>query len=161
MSNRIVRPNSAKLTDADARHLLAYGLIRACHEHGPSRVALEIGCDEKTVRRARDEESTLGLASVVNLLDVNFSALDELFAAKNARIVPIDRETGKDAMLASAAYLHQRIAARDPESPGGTEETPREMIDEEVILDELLDALHARKAQIAGAKLHIVRERAA
>lgn len=91
-NNSQVRPNSKALTDGDARHLLAFGLLRACHQHGPSRVALAIGCDEKTVRRARDEESTLGLACSWNLLDVDIHALDAIAAAKDVRIVPLTRE---------------------------------------------------------------------
>jgi hypothetical protein len=45
-----VRPPIEPLTDADARHLLADGLLRLCHKHGPSRVALKSGCDEKTAK---------------------------------------------------------------------------------------------------------------
>lgn len=156
MSASHVRPNSRRLTDDDARHLLAFGLLRACHQHGPSRVALEIGCDEKTVRRARDEESTLGLACAWNLLDVDLTALDALAAAKDVRIVPMSREAGKDALLAAAAYLHKLAEARDPTGPGGSIETDVELIAEEAELDALLDALNARKVQIARAKLKVV-----
>lgn len=155
MSRKRVRPNSQALTDADARHLLAYGLIRACHEEGPSRVALAIGCDEKTVRRARDEESTLGLACSWNLLDVDVSALDALAAAKDVRIVPITREAGKDALVAAAAYLHKLAETRDPNGPGGSKELDPELIAEEALLDDLLDALNARKVRIARAKLKV------
>src|SRR4051794_36981855 len=118
MSDEQVRPNSKALTDQDVRHLLAYGLIRACHQHGPSRVALKIGCDEKTVRRARDEESTMGLACAWNLLDVDIHALDAIAAAKAVRIVLMSRETGEDALLAAAAYLHRLAENRAAHSPG-------------------------------------------
>lgn len=155
MSASHVRPNSRRLTDADARHLLAYGLIRACHSSGPSRVALEVGCDEKTIRRARDEESTLGLACAWNLLDVDITALDALAAAKDVRIVPMSREAGRDALVAAAAYLHRIAQNRDPAGPGGVQETDTELLDEESELDALLDALNARKVQIARAKLKV------
>lgn len=88
MSGPHVRPSISKVTDADARHLLADGLIRLCHDVGPSRVALEIGCDEKTVRRARDEESTLNLAAVVNLASYAPEALSALFGAVGLKLVP-------------------------------------------------------------------------
>jgi hypothetical protein len=96
MRNKHVRPISKKLTDADARHLLAAGLLRACHEQGPSRVALETGCDEKTIRRARDEESTLGLACAFNLLDVDAHALDALIAAKGFAMMPLEIDFDED-----------------------------------------------------------------
>lgn len=96
MSRDHVRPTISKLTDEDARHLLAEGLIRVCHEKGPSRVALEIGCDEKTVRRARNEESTLGLASVVNLALVEPEGVRPLFEAIGKRLVDIDGEKTAD-----------------------------------------------------------------
>ncbi len=85
-----VRPNRSRLTDSDARHHLAAGLIRVCHEHGPSRIALETGCDEKTIRRARDEQSTLGLACVVNLAAFDPAALNDLFGAIGLKLVALD-----------------------------------------------------------------------
>jgi len=155
MGERNVRPNSKALTDGDARHLLAYGLIRACHEHGPSRVALAIGCDEKTVRRARDEESTMGLACSWNLLDVDIHSLDAIAAAKDVRIVPMSRESGEDALLAAAAYLHRLAENRSPHSPGGVKETDAELIAEEETLDNLEAAIASRRATIARAKLRV------
>lgn len=155
MTNSQVRPNSQSLTDGDARHLLAYGLIRACHQSGPSRVALAIGCDEKTVRRARDEESTLGLACAWNLLDVDLHALDAIAAAKDVRIVPMTRESGQDALLAAAAYLHRLAENRAAHSPGGIKETDAELIAEETTLDQLEAAISARRVQIARAKLRV------
>jgi hypothetical protein len=111
-----VRPPVKRLTDTDARHLLAEGLIRACHVHGPSRVALEIGCDEKTVRRARDEDSTLGLACHWNLLDVDPSALNEIAAAKGVKLVHLDAGEGNDRSAASALtrlLLEMSLALED------------------------------------------------
>ena len=90
MHSKQVRPIIRRLTDEDARHLLADGLLRLCHEHGPSRVALEAGCDEKTIRRARDEQSTLGLACVVNLAAMDPASLNALFGAVGLKLVPTD-----------------------------------------------------------------------
>lgn len=155
MASKHVRPPVSRLTDSDARHLLAYGLLRACHANGPSRVALEIGCDEKTVRRARDEESTLGLACAWNLLDVDEHALDAIAAAKDVRIVPITRESGEDALLAAASYLHHLAETRSKHSPGGVKETDAELLAEEATLDALEGAIAARRVAIARAKLRV------
>lgn len=151
-----VRPNTRKLTDADARHLLADGLIRTCHVHGPSRVAVEAGCDEKTIRRARDEESTLGLACAINLLDIDAHALDALLAAKGYMLAPLAVDGSKgtiDVIPAAGAVIYQIGQARMPQSDGGAVETDLELIQSEAEVDALLAAVLERRAHIAGAKL--------
>jgi hypothetical protein len=146
-----VRPNASALTDADARHLLAAGLIRACHTHGPSRVALTTGCDEKTIRRARDEESTLGLACAFNLLLVDPHALDELLAALGYMAVPLVPQAG-DIIPAAGAAIHKIGQNRTAQSEGGSHETDREMIASEPENDALLAACLERRAAIVAAK---------
>ena len=148
-----VRPNVSRLTDADARHLLAEGLLRACHKHGPSRVALEIGCDEKTVRRARDEESTLNLACAVNLLDVDEHALDALIGAKGFRVIRMALAESVDAIVANSATIYRLSSARSHHSPGGAKETDDELIAMEAEVDAALAANEALKARIVAAKL--------
>ena len=147
-----VRPSVRRLTDADARHLLADGLLRACHVHGPSRVALETGCDEKTIRRARDEESTLNLACTFNLLDIDPHALDALAAAKGVMIVPLMKQA-PDIVASAGAAIHRIGVNRDPNSRGGAEETDCELIATEAENDALLAACLERRSRIALAKL--------
>lgn len=147
-----VRPPVSSLTDADARHLLADGLLRACHTHGPSRVALATGCDEKTIRRARDEDSTLGLACTINLLDIDGHALDALMAAKGFMLVPIIAE-GQDIISAAGAAIHRIGSNRAANSEGGTAETDREIIESEAENDALLAACLERRSRIVSAKL--------
>lgn len=152
MRDKHVRPNGRKLTDRDARHLLADGLLRTCHKHGPSRVAVETGCDEKTIRRARDEESTLGLACAFNLLDIDEHALDALLAAKGYMLVPLICE-GADIITAAGASIHRIGKNREPASIGGHVETGAELIASEPENDALLASCLSRRAQIAQAKL--------
>jgi hypothetical protein len=85
-----VCPPPAALTETDARHLIAEGLLRPTHEHGPTRVALTIGSDEKTVRRARDKGTTLRVDFVFNLLLVDDRALDPILAHFGKSTVDID-----------------------------------------------------------------------
>jgi len=146
-----VRPNHRRLTDADARHLLAAGMIRTCHVHGPSRVALETGCDEKTIRRARDEESTLGLACAFNLLTVDPHALDELLAALGYMAVPLVPQAG-DIIPAAGAAIHRIGQSRAEHSEGGVKETDNELISSEPENDALLAACLERRAAIVSAK---------
>lgn len=152
MAEKHVRPSVHSLTDADARHLLADGLIRTCHRHGPSRVALATGCDEKTIRRARDEDSTLGLACSWNLLDVDEHALDALAAAKGFMLVRL-MASGVDLIPAAGAAIHRIGTNRDPNSPGGTNETDKELIASEAENDALLASVLERRSQIVAAKL--------
>lgn len=152
MRSKQVCPPVRKLTDTDARHLLADGLLRACHKHGPSRVALETGCDEKTIRRARDEESTLGLACSWNLLDVDPHALDALAASKGVMLVPLIAEAG-DVIPAAGAAIFRIGENRSPASSGGTIETDLELIQSEAENDALLAAVLQRRSQIVAAKL--------
>lgn len=153
MSASRVRPSVHRLTDTDARHLLAEGLIKVCHHEGPSRVALEIGCDEKTVRRARDEDSTLGLACTFNLLDVDPHALDALAAAKGVRLVPLTAKCDIDALPSTSAAVHKLAIARSPDSPGGPVETDEELLEMETDLEAAEAALAALRSRIAAIKL--------
>ncbi len=90
MASNQVRPPRARPTDTDVRHYLADGLIRACHVEGPARIALEAGCDEKTIRRARDEESMLGFGPVVRLAAHCPDALATVFASVGLKLVPLE-----------------------------------------------------------------------
>lgn len=152
MPNQHVRPSVRKLTDIDARHLLADGLLRSCHAHGPSRVAVEAGCDEKTIRRARDEDSTLGLAASWNLLDIDSHALDALAAAKGMMIVPL-MDASIDIIPAAGAAIARIGQNRCPTSPGGSRETDDELIGTEAENDALLASCLERRSMIALAKL--------
>jgi hypothetical protein len=122
MSNKRVRPSQRKLTDASARHLLAAGLLRTCHEHGPSSVAVEAGCDEKTIRRARDEVHTLGLACTFNLLDIDPTALDALAASKGFVLMPleVDFEEDMEVIAELSGLLNEWLQAmKDHKRDGG------------------------------------------
>lgn len=152
MGSNHVRPNSVALTDADARHLLADGLLRACHRHGPSRVALTTGCDEKTIRRARDEESTLGLACTWNLLDIDPHALDALAAAKGMMLVPLI-DSAPDIIASTASNISRIATNRAANSEGGVTETDKELLASEADNDAALTACLARRADISRAKL--------
>ena len=156
MNNSNVRPRTRKLTDMDARHLLAEGLIRTCHGPGPQAVAVEAGCDEKTVRRARDEETTLRLDFAVNILDMDPHVLDPLLAAKGYMLVPLEITTSRqtiDVIPAAGAAIHRIGQARMPQSDGGAIETDLELIESEGEIDALFAAVLERRAEIANAKL--------
>lgn len=103
MQRSNVRPSARRLTEEDARKKLAAGLLRLTSQHGPSRVGLEAGCDEKTIRNARDQKSTLRLDLALNLLTLDATALDELFAECGFKLCLIRAEAAND--LHTAAGL--------------------------------------------------------
>tara|TARA_B100000678_G_C17921319_1_gene387463 strand:- start:115 stop:558 length:444 start_codon:yes stop_codon:yes gene_type:complete len=81
------------ITEEDAREDLRSTLLALCSEHGPTKVGKAIGADEKTVRNARDEKSTLRLDSAVNLLLMDGTALDPLLARFGRRSAAINSVT--------------------------------------------------------------------
>jgi hypothetical protein len=102
-----VRPPVEALTEADARHLLAAGLLKPTHEHGPTRVALKLGCDEKTVRKARDKDTTLRLDYAWNTLLACPHALNPLAAHFGFRLAPLEPEAIADLSLPTIVMRFQ------------------------------------------------------
>jgi len=88
-----VPPPLRLITDSDVRELLSPELIAMCADRGPSRVALDIGCEEKTVRRARDKETSLKASTTFNILATRGNALDPILAHFHRRSVAIDDVT--------------------------------------------------------------------
>lgn len=153
MNRSHVPPSATKLTDSNVRHLVAYGLLGPCHRYGPKKVALEAGCRPKTIRRARDEDTTLGLASTLNALDLDPHILDAALAAKGFMIVPMATGGAPDILASAGASVQSTARNRCPASEGGTKETDNELIASEAENDALLSAAIERRAQINAAKL--------
>jgi len=150
-SNSVV-PEKRRLTDSDVRRLMAPAILFSALQHGPERLGLEIGCNEKTVRRARDGETMLGFGCTLNLLDVDPHAMDAVMAAKGFMLLPL-APTATDVIPAAGAAIHRIGQNRCEHSPGGTTETDDELIASEAESDALLAAAIERRAAIARAKL--------
>lgn len=117
-----VLPRAVPLTEDDARELLAKGILPLSQALGPTRLAKVIGCNEKTVRAARDEQTTLSLDTAFNLLLADPTALNPLLRHFGLHAVAID--TDEDAAFDEVArhaseFTHVYLAARDPRGPGG------------------------------------------
>jgi hypothetical protein len=115
-----VPPPIVPLTELDARELIAKPLLSACSEYGPTRVATAIGCDEKTVRNARDEKSTLRLDLAFNLLALDGSALDGVLSHFQRRSAPFGAVCDTDGASLSLAQLLAPVieAERDGKTEG-------------------------------------------
>lgn len=111
MTGARVCPNRRRLTEADYRALVAAGIRRATAKDGAARFAVEVGCDEKTMRAARDGKSSLIGSTLANTLAVDLSTLDELLAHFGLRLVPIEAVDDGDArLLADIAGLGATVA---------------------------------------------------
>jgi hypothetical protein len=86
----VIAPAQA-ITQEEYRHYIAAGLLAPTHEHGPTKVGLRIGCNEQTVRDARDERSTLRGDFAWNLLLVDPHALGPIAAHFGKVLVDRDR----------------------------------------------------------------------
>jgi hypothetical protein len=153
-----VRPYGPPLTDADARELLAKSLLRVCSEHGPTRVGKAIGCDEKTVRNARDEKSTLSLDCAANLLGLDGTALDPFLIHFGRRSVPIGAVCDVDSVsdhrrhstvLKAALALAEALEDDGIISPAEVRQHRAAIEAARNALDELLDKQDAPKVRAA------------
>jgi hypothetical protein len=129
VTDQPVLPRITTRTEADARHALARDLLRICHQHGPQRVGLTVGCDEKTIRDARDEKSTLKLHNAFNLLAIDEGALDSLAAEWGFQLVrlPAYADDCHATVDCSRPVPHLALA-QAPDSDGGTDLTIRELL---------------------------------
>lgn len=102
-----VPPECSLLTESDYRHLVGRALRRATVETGNmGRLALVAGCDERTLRNARDEANSLSGRALINLLAADPAMLDDLLARFGLRAVPVDSRTpAYSQMLADVAGL--------------------------------------------------------
>lgn len=147
-----VRPPIVPLTELDARELLAKPLLRLCSQHGPSRVGAAIGgVNEKTIRKARDEQSTLMLHSAANLLLLDGGALDPILNQFGRRSVPIDATCNTDAdrtrqSKVLAAALALSVALEDD-----GEVTPEEVRRNRAAIEAARDALDQLLAKLVRA----------
>lgn len=145
-----VRPPVEPLTEGDARHLLATGLLKPTHEQGPTRVALKIGCDEKTVRKARDKDTTLRLDYSWNTLLACPNALDPLAAHFGFRLAPLEPEKIADLSLPTIVtrfQLELSVALEDGRLDPAELVKMRPVIDAlEAVIDDLRERMNLRSA---------------
>lgn len=149
----LVLPAVAPLTEEDAREILAPVLLRLCSEHGPKRVALQAGgVDEKTIRNARDEKSTLRLETAANLLPLDGMALDGFLARVGRRSVPSSASCSSDVLPALTGTVHKLVVATSSHSPDGAGLSRCEIMGAEAELRQAFDALGSLLSRIDAWK---------
>lgn len=120
---RNVPTQPRRLTETDFRAAVAdavRGLVRA---HGRERVALEAGCDVRTIDGALSESHSIKAATLLNLLALDLTALDGLLHHFGGHVVPVKAgdlpgpellaETANLVALHSAALADGRIDHRE------------------------------------------------
>jgi hypothetical protein len=87
----MIVPKSAKVAKDRAKVLIAAGLLRAVHNHGKDALVAESGgCGKRCLEKALALETLPSVETLVNLLDLEPTVLDELLAAKGWRLAPLD-----------------------------------------------------------------------
>lgn len=113
-----VLPPIDPLTEGDARRLLALSLARPVAAQGPTRFALKVGCNERTIRKAAVGEATLRIDFAFNALLSDPGALDALAMHFRRVLVSIDPGTICDMtaisglLRAAAEYVERMRDAR-------------------------------------------------
>ncbi len=151
MRDRNVLPPVSAVTELDARELLAKPLLALCSEHGPTRVALAIGCDEKTVRNARDEKSTLRLDTAVNLLALDPLAFNGLIERFGMRAVPLGSKCDTDTDRASESKVLGAALALSIALADDDEITPSEVRANRKTIEAARDALDGLLGKLVRA----------
>jgi DNA-binding phage protein len=85
-----VLPKRAPLGKETAKEALALVLARLVHRHGVATVAAHAGCCDRTIRSAMGLDSLPELHTVLNLLSLDATALDELLAPMGFRLVQVE-----------------------------------------------------------------------
>lgn len=140
-------------TDAEVRRMVAEPMLRLSYNRGIDAVAVELGVNEKTVRRARDEEGTVHATTLVALFRADRPFREVMLSAVGERPVPLEAVCDSDAMITTSAAVHSIAAARSPMSKGGTTETACELLGMEDEIDAAMRSLSAMKARILKIKL--------
>jgi hypothetical protein len=149
MTAPTVPPSVIPLTVEDARELLAPKLRALCSDHGPTRVGFAIGgADDKTVRDARDEKSTLRLDYAANLLLLDGTALDPFLNRVGRRSVPFGSICDTDALPAMTGAVHKLVVAASPASANGANLSRCELLGAKDDIRSAFDALGALLGKI-------------
>lgn len=148
-----VRPPVIPFTDDDVREITRNVLLPLCSDLGPTKVARALGgVDEKTIRRARDEQTTLCMDTMANLLRLDPLAFDGFLSRVGRRSVPMHAVCDTDALPALTGAVHKLVVASSESSDGGKKITDREMLDAEHEIREAYDALDCLLTKISDLR---------
>lgn len=148
-----VCPDRIVPTDAEVRRMVAEPMLRLSYAEGIDATAVALGINEKTVRRARDEEATVHATTLIALFRRDRSFREALLAVVGERPVPLDAYCDSDPIVTTSAAIHSIAAARSPLSDGGAVETDRELLAMEDQIEAAATSLAAIKARIIKIKL--------
>lgn len=147
-----VRPFVAPLTEFDAREILAKPLLSLCSALGPKRVAAAIGgADEKTVRNARDERSTLRIDYAANLLAIDGTAFDGFLERVGRRSVPLGALCDTDTDRARERLVLKAALALADALAEGNEISPADVRDNRHTFEAARDAIDQLLAKLVRA----------
>ncbi len=95
-----------RLTETDCREMVSDLVRRLVKAHGRERVALEAGCDVRTIDSALAGNHTPKPHTLFNLLALDLAALDGVMARFGGHVVPVEASNGPGMeLLADTAKL--------------------------------------------------------
>lgn len=146
-SRNQVCPKVQPPTDREARRIIAEPMLRLSFAAGIDSLARDLGVNEKTVRRARDEETTLNAGTVFALFWRDRGFRETLLSYVNERPVPVNATCDTDVLASTAGAVHKIALATAENSPGGKAITDCEALECEPEIDAAMEALSALKAR--------------
>jgi prepilin-type processing-associated H-X9-DG protein len=142
MTDGIVPTPVTLLTEEDAREILAVPLLKLCSDMGPTRLGKSLGgVNDRTIRDARDEKSTLSLDTAANLLFLDGHAFDGFLAKVGRRSVPQDSVCDSDILPTLTGTVHKLAIATDRKSLAGPDLHRDELLDAEESLLAAFDVI--------------------
>lgn len=152
MADRHVCPDRLTPTDAEVRRMVAEPMLRLSYAGGIDALALDLGVNEKTVRRARDEETTVAAPTLVALFRRDRAFREAMLAVIGEKPVSLAAQCDDDAIVTGSAVIHSIAAARSRTSDGGATETDSELLAMELDVDAALRSLNSMKDRIIAIK---------
>lgn len=81
---------SGRVTKEQAKNAIAQGWQRVVRDHGKETVAATVGCDKRTVENTMALKTLPEAHLLLNLLDLDTTALNEWLALKGVHAVPCE-----------------------------------------------------------------------
>lgn len=152
MADKHVCPKPQPPTDREVRKLVAEPMLRLSYAGGIDSLARDLGVNEKTVRRARDEESTVSANTVIALFWQDRAFREALLSHVGERPVILSAVCDTDALPTAAGAVHRLAVVTAESSPSGKSITDDEALECEPEIEAALASLKGLKDRIVRIK---------
>lgn len=153
MRDKHVCPKARLLTDDEYRKITAKVVFRLSYPTTCEAIGLALGVNEKTIRRARNEETSLEGKTLMSMFWADREFREWMCAEVGERPVSMDAPSdGVSALPLAAGAVHRLAEATAINSDGGIAITEAELLRMEEDLARAHDSLGGLLTRIADAK---------